>query len=417
MAFEITCLGASQEVGRSAFLVRTDKNILLDYGIKIFDKSGQPKYPEEFNQPLDAMILSHAHLDHSGYLPYLYANSATSKTKWFGTPPTRDLIEILIADSMKIMGGKLPFEATHYNKMLKYWIPAMLKQSMHFGNTEIKLSDAGHISGSTMVELTHAGKTLLYTGDYKTEKTRMHEGADPVNEADVLMIDCTYAMREHPDRISMEEKLADEIEETIDNDGTVLLPSFSLGRSQELIRIIRAYNRDVPVYLDGMGKAITDVYMKYPAYLRDPKGFRKEVGSITRVKGPEDRMNATKEPAVIVSSAGMLEGGPALGYLTRLNPDSKIIFTGYNVEGTNGWRLLNQGELNIDGNLLSVELPVEYLDFSAHAGRKDILGLIEKVNPEKVICVHGDSTPEFAAELREKGYDAVAPKIGEEILF
>lgn len=412
MGFEITCLGASREVGRSAFIVKTDKNILLDYGLKIFDKSGKPQFPEEFTEELDFMILSHAHLDHSGFLPYLYT---FSKTNWFATPPTRDLIEILIADSMKIMGDTIPYDQTQYMKMLKYWIPAMLKQSMHFGNTEVKLFDAGHISGSSMIEMTYQGKTLLYTGDFKSADTRMHTGAYYDDEVDVLMIDCTYAQREHPERIETEKKLADEIEETIDNDGNVLLPAFSLGRSQELIRIIRAYNKKVPVYLDGMGKGITDIYLKYPDYIRDAKGFKKDVSTITKVTGPEERAEATKEPSVIVSSAGMLEGGPALKYLFNLNSESKVIFTGYNVEGTNGWRLLNHGELNVDGNTLSVELPVGYFDFSAHAGRKDVLGLIKKVNPEKIICIHGDSTEEFAKELQEMGYGAVAPKVGEKI--
>ncbi|MFA6530444.1 MAG: MBL fold metallo-hydrolase [Candidatus Micrarchaeia archaeon] len=408
MAFDITCLGASGEVGRSAFIVKTDKTILLDYGIKIFDKSGQPKFPEAFKENLDLMILSHAHLDHSGNLPFLYT---FSKTKWLGTPATHDLIELLLADSMKIMEGKLPYDLTHYNKALKYWIPAVTNRTMSTGKTNVKMFDAGHIAGAVMIEMEHNGKKLLYTGDFKGEDTRMHRGAKYNEEVDVLMVDCTYAMREHPDRKKTEQQLADEIKETIKDGGTVLLPAFALGRSQELIRLVRAYNKKVPVYLDGMGKAITSVYMKYPDMIKDASGFRKDVETIHRVNGPEERMDATNEPGVIISSAGMLEGGPALRYLTNLNPDSKIIFTGYNVEGTNGWRLLNEGQLMIEGNMLTVDLPVEYFDFSAHGGKSDIMKLIKKTNPEKIICIHGDKTAEFATELNGMGFDAVAPSI------
>jgi putative mRNA 3-end processing factor len=412
MPFDITFLGASREVGRSAFLVKTDKNLLLDYGIKIFGKEGKPEYPDEFKEKLDAMILSHAHLDHSGYIPYLYT---FSKTRWFATPPTRDIVELLLADSMKIMGDSLPYDETHYNKALKYWTPAMYEQDMSMGKTTMRMSDAGHICGSAFVELEYENRTLLYTGDFKKEPTRMHSGTDYDYHADVLMIDCTYATREHPDREITEKKLAADIKDTVADGGTVLLPSFALGRSQELIRIIRKCNKKVPIYLDGMGKDITKIYLKNGAYIKDVKGFRKDVESVTMVQGPEDRMQATKEPGVVIATAGMLEGGPALRYLMNLNPDSKILFTGYNVEGTNGWRLLNEGELMIEGNLLTVDLPVGYYDLSAHAGRKDVMETIETVDPEKIVCIHGDSTDKFAEELKGKGYDAIAPTRGEKL--
>lgn len=412
MPFDITFLGASREVGRSAFILETDKKFLLDYGIKIFDKSGQPQYPDEFHENLDLMILSHAHLDHSGYIPYLYT---FSKIKWMATPPTRDLVELLLADSMKIMGDKLPYDQTHYMKTLKYWIPAMYNQTMGMGKTDFKMVDAGHIAGAAMVEFKYQGRKMLYTGDYKKEPTSMHAGIDYNEEVDVLLIDSTYATREHPNRDETEKKLAAEIKETIKDDGTVLLPAFALGRSQELIRVIRKYNKKVPIFLDGMGKEITKIYQKHGSYIRDPNGFKKDVGTITMVQGPEDRIAATKEPGVIISSAGMLEGGPALRYMLNLNPDSKIIFTGYNVEGTNGWRLINDGEIKIDGNLLTVDIPVTYFDLSAHAGRKDVLELIKTTNPEKVVSIHGDSTEIFAEELRGMGYDAVAPARGERL--
>jgi len=130
-----------------------------------------------------------------------------------------------------------------------------------------------------------------------------------------------------------------------------------------------------------------------------------------------ERRRATHEPGVIISSAGMMNGGPILNYLFNVNSESRIIFTGYCVEGTNGWMLQHKSSIIKDGEELHVDLPVGYLDLSAHAGRSDILEFIKTADPEKIILVHGDSTEEFATELRDDmGYDAIAPKIGERII-
>ncbi|MBI2079168.1 MBL fold metallo-hydrolase [Candidatus Micrarchaeota archaeon] len=248
----VYCMGASQEVGRSAFLLNTDKTLLLDYGIKIFGKNGEAEFPLDFNEKtVDAAIISHAHMDHSGFLPNLYT---FSKTRWIGTPPTHDLCEILLADSMKIMGEKLPFDQSHYKKALKYWIPAVYERPMQVGKTEIRLFDAGHIAGSAMIELDYEGRKILYSGDIKLDPTRMHDGLKYDEEVDVLFIESTYSNREHPERKEIEQQLIEEIEETTGEGGTVLLPSFALGRTQELVRVIRAHNKDVPVFVDGMGK-------------------------------------------------------------------------------------------------------------------------------------------------------------------
>ncbi|HIH22938.1 TPA: MBL fold metallo-hydrolase [Candidatus Micrarchaeota archaeon] len=421
---ELHCLGASREVGRSAFLLKTDKNLLLDYGLKIFDKSGQPQFPEPFSEKIDAMILSHAHLDHSGFIPHLYSGSGSGNNpsnpshnlKWFSTPPTRDLCEILWPDSMKIMGDTLPYKTREYHLALKHWVPVAYERRISFGETQMTLSDAGHIAGAALVELEYHDKVVLYTGDFKNSPTRLHGGVAYDYDVNTLIMDSTYAKREHPDRKKLEQKLMDEIHETTDNGGTALLPAFSLGRSQELISIIRAHDRHIPIYLDGMGKDISLIYARYPGYISDVKKFRKDLSTVVSVRKNHQRMEATREPAVIVSSAGMMEGGPVLGYVVRLNPNSKIILTGYSVEGSNAWRLLNENALIINGNRLEAEFPVEYLDFSAHAGRSDLLNMIKSTNPEKIVLVHGDSTEEFERELKEDfGLDAVAPKLGDVI--
>lgn len=416
MTINLHCLGASEEVGRSAFVLQTDRRVLLDYGVKIFSDNGKPSYPLKVeNIRLDAAFISHAHLDHSGFVPNIYS---FSKIPWYGTPPTYDIADILWKDSMKIQGDELPWTNAHYKKALKFWHPMMYDHSVSVGETSYEFQDAGHIAGSAMIDARHKGKRVLYSGDFKGESSRLHAGARHVKgKVDALIIESTYADREHPDRKKLEQKFADEIYETVNQGGTILCPSFAVGRSQELIRIVRAYHKDIPVYLDGMSKEVTRIYMKYKKYLKDYEKFVEDVESITLVEGIQDRKNATMGGSVIISTAGMMEGGPAVNYVKYLNRDSKIIFTGYCVEGTNGWLLQNKGQLKVDNNMLNVELPVEYFDFSAHAGKSDLLRLVKEADPDKIVCVHGDKSRAdgFATELKGMGYDAVAPKLGDKI--
>lgn len=415
MEFFVECLGAAREVGRSAFLVHTDKNIMVDYGIKIFDESGTAKFPLKTPIDPDFAVLSHAHLDHSGCIPSLYKED---NIRWYAPPPTRDVCEVLWADSMKIMGDNLPYGPSHLKKALKYWSPLLYRQTIQTGETRMRLLDAGHIIGASMVELEYMDRTLIYTGDFKCEETLLHKGAKLVEGVDVLMIESTYAEREHPPRKEIENQLMEEIRETLEGGGNVLLPSFALGRTQELISLIRSYDQDVPVFVDGMGREITKIYLKYPKYIRDPDAFRKHVRSVRMVETIADKRAATKEPSVIISSSGMMNGGPVLNYLFNLNNKSKLILTGYCVEETNGWKLLNEGYITKDEQDLQVDLPVEYLDFSAHAGRAELLRFIKKANPEKLLLIHGDSTQKFAAELKEEhGFDALAPLPGERVML
>ncbi len=415
MEFFVECLGASREVGRSAFMLHTDRNIMLDYGIKIFDESGSAKFPLETPLKPDMMVLSHAHLDHSGCVPALYTGS---RTRWYATPPTKDICEVLWMDSMKIMGAGLPYRLGHFKKAQKYWTPMLYNKPIAIGETNVELFDAGHISGAAMVGVDYMGKSFFYTGDFKCENTFMHKGAGFVEGVDVLMIESTYATREHPPRPEAEKRFMESVYETLESGGNVLLPAFALGRTQELITLLRHYDREIPVYVDGMGREITRIYMQHPRYIRDADSFRKAVRSVNMVQSLNDRRDALREPSVVISTAGMLNGGPMLNYIFNANSESKIIFTGFCVEGTNGWMLQNNGTIMKDEQELGVDLPVEYLDLSAHAGRSDLLEFIKRANPEKVLLVHGDKPEDFAFELEsEHGFSALAPLPGERVML
>jgi len=407
----LDCLGASGEVGRSAFMLHTDKKILLDYGVKIFDESGRAKFPTEEISP-DLAVITHAHLDHSGFVPALYKHS---KIRWFATPPTEEICQILWKDSMKIMGDELPYRNNDFKRALSNWSPITNEQTQTFGKTEITPHDAGHIAGASMIVAEYNGKKVVYTGDFKTEDTQMHKGAKHIKDVDMLIMESTYADREHPNRKEAEEQIIREVHETVEKGGTVLFPAFSLGRTQELIALVRKYDKNVPVFLDGMGRALTTLYLKYGKYIRDPHAFRKAASSIRFVEDVGDKKEASRTPGVIITSAGMMMGGPILNYLFNVNNRSKIIFTGYNVEGTNGWTLINKGFITKDEQQLTVDLPVEYIDLSAHAGRSELLGFVRDANPEKIVLVHGDKPEDFAEELKAAGYNAVAPKLGDKI--
>ncbi len=415
MDFYVECLGASREVGRSAFLLHTDKNIINDYGIKIFDESGVPKFPLKTKSPIDFAVISHGHLDHIGCLPSLYKHS---KMRWYATPPTKDICEVLWQDSMRIMDDGLPYDISDFHRALKYWTPIVSEGGISTGETTIKITDAGHIAGSAMVEYQYKERSFVYTGDFNCTESQMHKPAKYIKDVDYLMIESTYAKKDHPDRKETEHKFMDEVEMTVEEGGNVLLPSFALGRAQELISIIRKYNREIPVWLDGMGRDISEIYLKYHKYIKDPQTFRKVVKSVNFVRSIEDRKRAIREPSVIVSTAGMMNGGPIINYLLNANSKSKIIFTGFCVEGTNGWLLQNKGTIMKDEQELKVDLPVLYFDFSAHAGRSDILNMIKHANPEKIMLVHGDKPQDFAKELVEDfGYDAIAPLPGERVIM
>ncbi len=408
------CLGASGEVGRSAFLLETDKKIMLDYGVKLFDESGETKYPLESVDP-DYIILSHAHLDHSGAIPLLYRKA---KMKWFATAPTRDIVELLWNDSLKIMGETSPYNKAHAEKALGYWTPSPYGQKTTVGETSFWMEDAGHVAGAGITNLEYKKKKICYSGDFKMEETYMHDGAKPVEDVDYLIIESTYALREHPPRKELERQFIDEIRETIELGGNVLLPAFAVGRTQELVSMIRHYEKDVPVFVDGMGKDITTIYRRYSKYIKDPMELKKAINSVRIVSSIEHKKIATKDPSVIITTAGMMNGGPVLNHLLHSLPNSKIIFTGYCVEGTNGWKLQHEGQIVMDGEELEVDLPVHYMDFSAHAGKKDILEFVKKANPEKIVLIHGDQPEKFRDELEsEHGYKTYAPKIGDRIDF
>jgi putative mRNA 3-end processing factor len=398
----LSFLGGAREVGRSAIMLETDKRILLDCGIKLH---GESNYPASFEKKPHLIALSHAHLDHSGFIPAMFEKYGT---KSLGTPPTHAISELLIKDSMRLM-KKVPYKHSSYNGAMNNFKTISYGKEYRIGKNRLTLHDAGHIPGSSIIQIEHDGRNVIYTGDFNMGGTRMHYPAEPIEDVDVLITESTYSDRDHPDREKQERDINKEIKQTINEGGNVLFPAFAVGRTQELIMAIRKSNKDVPIYVEGMSNEATAIMLRFPEYIRDFHLFEEATSSVTQVRSRKKRKTVLSHPSVIIATAGMLQGGSSLRYLLSLNKRSKVIFVGYCVEGTNGRRLIDEGVVSVDGRDKKIRNTVKYMDLSAHAGRNGLFAFVKKSNPAKVFCVHGDNCDGFASELRDMGFDAVAP--------
>ena len=378
---------------------------------------GDTEYPKPAGR-VDACVISHAHLDHSGYSPALF-NDALPVL--IATEPTMQLAELLIEDSMKIHKRKHQHE--HYHKaqlktMLSRYIPARYGRDIEFENYNISLHDAGHICGSaiTLVEKQGSGRRLAYTGDFKVEPQLLESGADTV-PCDILIMESTYADKDHPNREELVNKFVSEIKETLDNGGTALLPVFAVGRAQEMLAILNKTGLIDRTYMDGMAKAATDIVDSHPDFIKDSDKLQEAVRKSIWINSRRHRSEAVQGGKIILTTSGMLNGGPVLDYIRRLSKNSKIFLTGYQVEGTNGDRLMKGHPLDVDGEEYRVKTPFSVYDFSAHAGKTELHEYVKKCNPETVICVHGDkkNTALLAEDLKLEGFDAHSPKVGDVI--
>lgn len=410
---ELHFLGGACEVGRSAILAKGSKNLLLDYGIKLGDKTEYPLAAGE----IDAAVLSHSHLDHSGAMPVLYQ---TRFPTVYGTEPTKELSELLIDDSLKI--SRLNHQTHKFSKrqlktFLNNYAPFEYGSVTEVGEYSLSLHDAGHIVGSAVTRVENRkGRRLVYTGDFKLEP-QMLQGPAEVVKSDILVIESTYANREHPDRGELTRRFIEDVRGVLADGGTALVPAFAVGRAQELVALFYRNNMIGQVSLDGMAKAATEITLRHPEFTKNIETLRSATKKMAWLGTAPARDAAISSPGIIVTTAGMLNGGPVLNYLTKLTQNSKIFLTGYQVPGTNGRRILDGKPAIIDGQKRKITAPVAYYDFSAHSGKSDLYRYVRESSPETVVCVHGEkeTANEFAENLRMEGFDAHAPKIGEEL--
>ncbi|AIY90731.1 MBL fold metallo-hydrolase [Geoglobus acetivorans] len=400
----IRFLGGCREVGRSAIMV---DSIILDYGLK---PSSPPEFPVNGVSP-KSIIISHGHLDHVGVAP----NLMDVDPKVFMTPPTRDLSDILLKDSMNIMENP-PFGKREYMQFHSNTREVGYDEPFLFDGWEVTLFNAGHIPGSASIYMSR-DVNILYTGDIKLEDTRLLEGADTsFPETDILIVESTYFGVKHPERKELEKQFVESVIDTLDKGGHAIIPAFAVGRTQEIMMILTKHG--ITPYVDGMGKEVSRMLENYPDYLKSVRELKRAIKrSIIVERGKREKV--LEEPSAIVTTAGMLNGGPALFYISKLYGDerSKIILTGYQVEGTNGDKALKTGEIDLGMKTVKLKMKVEQYDFSAHADDAQLKELVKKVvdrGAEKVFAVHGEDTEAFASWISEEiGVESYAPRNGD----
>ncbi len=425
----VTFLGGSREVGRSCYLLQTpESRIMIDCGVNVSNIQTSPYLYVPEVQPLDmidAVVITHAHLDHCGLVPYLYRYGY--KGPIYLTAPTRDLMVLLQKDFIEVAereGIKPPYGSRDIREALKHTI------TLDYGvvtdiSPDVRLTfyNAGHILGSAIAHF-HVGEGLYniaFTGDFKFERTRLFDkAATNFPRLEALVMEATYGGSQdiQPSRKEAEERLIAVINETIKRGGKVLIPTFAVGRSQEVMIVLeeaireKKLEKEITVYLDGMIHEATAIHTAYPeylnSYLRDlifHQGLNPFISdSFVNVDSQSKREEVINDqsPAVILATSGMLNGGPVMEYFRYLAEDEKntIVFVGYQAEGTLGRRIQKgwkEVPFTVDGRreVVKVNMQVETVDgFSGHSDRRQLMGYIKALSskPEKVVTIHGEES-------------------------
>jgi putative mRNA 3-end processing factor len=404
--------GGAEEVGRLGMVLETQgKRMLFDYG---FLPSNPPKFPMAVDG-VDLAFITHSHLDHSGMAPML--SRMPKQPRLYGTLPTIDVSSLLIKDSLKIWdaeGVNAPYGKRDANHIAHTWTPIMYERKIYYDDFVVTPHSAGHIPGSAMLEVDTPEGKVMFTGDINTENTRLVEGNYPA-KCDVLVMESTYAGRNHEPRAKIEYNFLSKVEEVVDRGGTAIVPVFAVGRTQEMMLLLGKEGYDI--WVDGMGKTVNNIYFNHPEYVRNIKHLLKAKRAVNPVRNYRDREPAAKAE-VILTTSGMMNGGPVLHYMSKLGKDPKnaLLLTGYQVEGTNGRMLVDTGRIDLDGIDFKVEAEVQFYDFSAHAGHDQMVEFARQCKPEKVVLCHGDNRELMANDL-ENEFEVLMPMNGEEVEF
>ena len=415
---QLKFLGGAREVGRIGISVKSAKTqAIMDYGVMLDHEPGFPMHvpPKE----VDALILTHSHLDHSGAIPIFYVQG---KKPLFTNKLNLELTQLLIQDFIHLSGYYLPFEYLELKTMMRSNKHMEFGAEETVGDMRFKLVNAGHTPGSSMVLIEADGKRILYTGDFNIEETRLLPSADlDCGQLDAVIMESTYADEDHTARPELEKNFVEAVTEVVERGGTVLVPAFGVGRSQEIACVLADNHFEYPMFLDGMAREASRVIMNYKEFLRDPKLLMDAMHSADWVEGWRDRRRALKTPCAIISTAGMLKGGPAAFYVSKLGKKATnaIFLVSYQIPGTPGKELLDKGICTIDGKVRKIKAKYQHFDFSSHCGASKLKEALQKLSSKskpKVFVVHGaEGNCELFANWAktELGLEAHAPKTGE----
>lgn len=424
---EVSFYGGAGEVGRSSIEVFGEKkHLLLDCGIKLGAETEVPQINDALFARSKNIVITHAHLDHIGYLPHLFERGQSPAL--YATKPTFALMELLLDDYWRISGS---FSKKTVKRVMNAGrIIPFLKKVNEKRVPSFSLHNAGHILGSAMVEISDNGG-LIYTGDFRLREGRLMQGCEKRLRAKTLIMEGTYGAKADklPSIKRASSDLANSVRKTLEGGGSVLIPSFAVGRGQEIMLVLEDYMRSgflpaVPIYVDGMIRKANAIYSKYTDFLR-PELHRRTNKSMDNPfesrfffsPKKQNRAKMLEEPSIIISTSGMLSGGPALEYLRLMagNKKNKLIFVGYQAEGTLG-RRIQDGEkfVLLDGEECYISLDVESVHFSAHADHDDLVEFARGTRGlKKIFLVHGEGAKlhELMADL--KNFEVIIPEISE----
>ncbi|MEM2963432.1 MAG: MBL fold metallo-hydrolase RNA specificity domain-containing protein [Candidatus Anstonellales archaeon] len=423
----VSFYGGAGEVGRSAIEVHDgQKHILIDCGVKLGAETQIPSLDKDFFRRVSNIVISHAHLDHIGFLPFLYLEGFSPTL--YGTKPTFELAKLLLEDYSRISKA---FSVREISRVLSSAVqtPFMWKiKSSRFPS--FSLLHSGHILGSAMVKIEEEGG-ILYTGDFRVRAGKILEGCVRKIRARTLIMEGTYGLKSDklPTIQTASRALANSVRKTLEGGGIVLIPSFAVGRGQEILLVLEDYMRSgflpqVPIYVDGMIKKANKIYSKYVDYFKPEIQRRTKKShnnpfssSLFKSASPRNRSKILSSPCIIVSTSGMLTGGPVLEYLKAIGSSkkNKLIFVGYQAEGTLG-RRIQDGErfVQIDGEEHYLNLEVETVRFSAHADHDDLVRFANGIKGlKKIFLVHGEvkKLNELMSDLKQ--FEVAVPNINE----
>jgi KH/beta-lactamase-domain protein len=422
------CLGGVKQVGRSCFIVVTpETKVMLDCGINPGEMSGLDAYPrlDWFNfdlDDLDAVVISHAHIDHQGFLPTLFKYGYRGPV--YCTEPTLPLMILLQTDSVKIAnsnGTYLPYATRDVNEVIKHCITLPYGKPTDISpDVTITLNNAGHIMGSATVHLNISGAhNILYSGDYKYAKTQLLDSAVSMYpRVETLITESTYGNTTDvmPDQQSVYRGFTESINKTLMEGGKVLLPVPAVGRAQEIMLVMAKEMKEgrlieSPIYIEGMISEASAIHMSYAHYLGSDvrksvsqgiNPFQSEYFTVISGYGKRDDILNDENPAIVMATSGMLEGGPSVEYFKELapNPKNKIMFVSYQINGTLGRRVLDGAMSEVSMmdksgkvKVVPVRCQTQKIDgFSGHSDFNQIMNFVSRIRPKRVLVNHGEKS-------------------------
>ncbi len=445
----ITFEGAAREVTGSCYVIQTSQTrVLVDCGMFQGTYTCGSKNFAKFAfdaSTIDAVLITHAHLDHTGRLPKLVKEGFTGKV--YCTPPTAELAKLVIEDAFHIMKEDfireyrpMLYEEEHIKKALELFVPIDYSRRVHIGDLTVRFREAGHIFGSAFVEVEeHGGARASFSGDLGNEHVPILREKAQLAETDVLVVESTYGNRIHEDESTREEKLKEALMHVQNNKGVLIIPAFAIERTQQLLYEMNHLieNKIIPpitTYLDSpMAIGATEIIKRYPQYY-DQEALRLvSTGDdlfdfpglhITRTRDESKVINSISPPKVIIAGSGMMNGGRILHHLVRYLGDkrSTILIIGYQAEGTLG-RQLYHGEKRVQvlGEQITVKATISSIGaYSAHADQNMIMRWIKSAEhlPAHVYCTHGDESASAALATRiqqDLGIPATVPRLHDTI--